>query len=157
MRSWTAPDGKTYPVSDAHAAMIDAGMGRDWLIPDAADAERKRLAALSQTRKNLHAYPVITTKERAMITACDAVVNMWNAVKFLQGRDHTELFEHIDQVHGQHVSHSCGCMLREIFDHHLRHIPDKPNHPHTPIFVCDKHVHMKADLPALHAAARSGK
>lgn len=133
---------KEYPVSDATAAELDAVFPERW--PSLAEA-KGLIGGLLSLGEDL------SEDERRAIRACDMIVNMNSAVRYLKGRDHTEMFEFIDQVHGNKWEMACGCHLSVLFDHHLRMQPEKiVHHPHYPHRVCRAHAHLKDDFKEHH-------
>lgn len=144
-------NGKDYPVTakfqmevlDKHPDLADRAQ---------ADLEllRQALMRLSTARYNLE-VPVppdlapnsmLTAKEKDRLDCITHVFNVHNAVKFLQGRDHTDFgFAGIDQVHGNRHDLECGCVKHVVFDHHKRGEKDLVLHPHGHPHdrACDKH------------------
>jgi hypothetical protein len=120
--------------------------------PDLA-AEQKRILDLSTRRYNLdellppgeHTAPggVLTMTEQYRLDCVTHVMNVHQAVKFLQGRSHSDFgFDGIDQVHGNRITLPCGCVKHHIFDHHKRHTPEElvfHDHPHPHDRKCRDH------------------
>lgn len=88
------------------------------------------------------------------LQACDAIINMNNAIAELRGRTLEEIgFTTIDQVHGNASRKHCGCVLAYLFDHHLAGQPDRIGvYWHYPHAVCAKHAHLLPDWRAHFAA-----
>jgi hypothetical protein len=115
---------------------------------DALEERRTALLRISNDRR-------LTKAEYAELDAVTNHSNVRNAIAFLDGRPHTDFgYTGVDQVHGNRITHGCGCELHIVFDHHKRHESEQDHHAHTPRYVCDKHVHLKHDLALLHSRVR---
>lgn len=94
----------------------------------------------------------LTIAEADRLACITHVLNVHQAVNFLQGRLHTEFgFDGIDQVHGNAVHAPCGCILHHVFNHHKRHEKTVTTYPHYPRCSCDAHAHLAGDFKAHHA------
>lgn len=144
-------NGVDYRVTDRFQADVLAKH------PDLADRARSDLELLrisllnlatarynleAPVPKNLPANSMLTTDEQHRLDSVTNVLNIHNAVKFLQGRPHSDFgFYGIDQVHGNKHIAECGCIKHVVFDHHKRGDKDilLHDHPHPHDRACDKH------------------
>lgn len=120
--------------------------------PDLPTLERDQLDAIRVQLLLLSNDRALTDPERARLEAVTHHYNVRNALRFLGGRPHAHFgFDGADQVHGNRITHPCGCELHVVFDHHrARGGQAYDVHPHAPRRVCARHSHLAHDLHALH-------
>lgn len=132
---------KSVPVTDAFHAWTYGMFPRlAAMSVDQLESERQGLLKLSTARYGA-GMPGLTYEDAAYLDALTDVQNMHRAVTWMGDTPLTNFgFEGADQIHGNHHHKSCGCVLRVVFDHHVRHLPDKLTvMAHTPLMTCDNH------------------
>jgi hypothetical protein len=146
--------GKSHPVSDKFRTEV-LNVHPDLATRNYGEltVERDRLLHLSNQRYNLD-EPIpagepmaqnntLTVAEQARLENITHVINVHNAVKFLNGRSHADFgFDGVDQVHGNRWTLACGCVKHVVFDHHKRHDAARlvhHDHPHPHDRKCDIH------------------
>lgn len=116
------------------------------------------LAALERWKGNHE----LTRSERLHLDAWTNRNNLNNAIAFLDGKRPEDYFGEdatLDQVHGQawhpdvcddtHLG--LGCVVHQIWDHHLRDKPDEiVHHPHRQSRMCARHGHLVGAHAAHH-------
>lgn len=148
---WTCFDGSVHPVSGAFTAKVPADMNG---VPHAVlKAELHGLFAIASADVLDGGRP-LNDEERARMDAIVHVMNLNRALAFMGGRDWRELFDTLDQVHGNTIGLDCGCVLSQLFDHNKRHVPGElALHPHHAHRVCARHAAVAHDFALHHKTA----
>ncbi|MBI1313689.1 hypothetical protein GC176_20545 [bacterium] len=140
MAVFIADDGQRYPISSTVEVQLKSAFGDEW---SKINSDRARITIATLLRKSEREG--ISEEERGVISACDTVVNMNRALKWLDGRDMRDIYgpdATLCQVHGNAAYvDTCGCVLQHAVDHHKRHLsPEKQDrHAHHPLKVCGHH------------------
>jgi hypothetical protein len=162
---------KEYPVTakframvlDPHPDLAAAPYGN-------LEAQKNALLDLSTARNAYQAPPIpedmetdvtgnLTAEEALRLANIVHVMNCHHAVNFLAGRDHGEFgFDGIDQVHGNKITHPCGCQTTHVFDHYQARAENPGElqlHPHFSKAWCARHKHRRQEFRAHYEAVRA--